>query len=77
MFHEFAPNLLNLHFPMQNQLFGIWNNLPVDISAEPDVTRFKKSNLKSYFFLDLPLTVITLVFFYFSLVIRLGISKLF
>ena len=47
MFHEFAPNSVNVHFPTQDQSFG--TILPVYIRAEPDITRFKDI-LKTYFF---------------------------
>ena len=52
MFHEFAPNLVNVHFPTQDQSFGTIY-LPVDISAEPDITRFENIlKTQSYGLLD-------------------------
>jgi len=33
-------NLMNVHFPTQYTIV-VWNNLPVDIRAETDITRFK------------------------------------
>ena len=47
IFHEFAPNLVTVHFPTQGPV--VWNNLPVDIHAEPDITRFENI-LKAFFF---------------------------
>ena len=50
MFHKFAPNLVNVHFPMQDQLFGTiyrW------ISGM-NITRFK--NILKTYFLDSHLT---------------------
>jgi len=38
MFHEFAPNLVNVHFPTQDQSFG---TIYMWIRAEPDITHFK------------------------------------
>ena len=52
VFHEFAPDLVNVHFPTQDQSF--WNNLPVYIRAEPDIMRFK--NILKTYFLDSHLT---------------------
>jgi len=49
MFHEFAPNLVNVHFPIRRT-----SRLePVDISAEPDITRFENIlKTQSYGLLD-------------------------
>ena len=49
MFHEFEPNLLNVHFPTHDHWPVVWNNLPVDIRAEPDTKHFKNI-LKTYLF---------------------------
>ena len=48
MFHEFAPNLIGERaFSYAGPV--VWNNLPVYIRAEPDITRFKNIP-KTYFF---------------------------
>jgi len=47
MFHEFAPNLLNVHFRIYTNRLEYSNR--VYIRAEPDITRFKNI-LKTYFF---------------------------
>jgi len=49
MFHEFAPNLVNVHFPTQDQSFGTIYPCTMYIRAEPDIARFKNI-LKTYFF---------------------------
>jgi len=46
MFHEIAPDLVNVHFPTQDQSLG---TIYPSIRAEPDITRFKNI-LKTYFF---------------------------
>jgi len=51
--------LVNVHFPVQDQLFWTIYRETSMLIAEPDITRFKK-NLKTYF-LDLHLTVIWLL----------------
>ena len=49
MFHEFAPNLVNVHFPILRTSRLEQFTFVAYIRAEPDITRFKNI-LKTYFF---------------------------